>query len=347
MNVTKTKRPNAEVSLSGVLHSADIEQYWGRALKAVIESVALPGFRKGHAPEERVLQEFGERGVWREAAEMALRDSLEELFKKEEIMPIAPLSLSLKPAEKGSDVEFEILAVVAPSVTLGDYKAIAKGALDKLPTEDTAGQEEEAKKAFRLQARALSKMSKPANTEEENKNEDESAPLTDEDVKPLGFESAAAFEEFVASEAKSAVAGRAEQKRRAVVAEALISASQSDIPRLYIREEAEALLDATKRDIASQNMEWSGYLKHTKKTEGQIITELETPAEKRIALDLIFAEIVKKEDLKLEGEEAKKAEDELAHRLVHQGVDHDRAHLHARESLLREKVWEILGVKAT
>ena len=54
------------------------------------------------------------------------------------------------------------------------------------------------------------------------------------------------------------------------------------------------------------------------------------------------AELIK---IQSDSDEDKEKEDEIAHALVKQGVDHPKAHNYAREQLIREKVWEMLGVK--
>jgi trigger factor len=323
MDVRKTKRPNAEVSLVGALAAADIDASWDKALAAIAKEVALPGFRKGHVPKDRILQEVGEHFVWREAAEMHLKAGLEAMLTEQEIMPIAPLSLSIKPTEKGKDVEFEVVAIVAPTVEVADYKAVAERALKSLPKEDVAKEVEEAKAAFREQIKSMG---------------------GDEDPKKIGFESQEALDFFIDGEAQKGVESRTMQKRRSAVAEALIAKFPADIPTILTRQEADALMESMKKDIAAQGLPWNDYLKKVKKTEDGVMADMLPAANKRIALDLIFGAILKKEDIKLEGDADKKAEDDLAHAVAQQGVPHDRAHSFARESLLREKVWVVLGV---
>ena len=297
----------------GTIPSEKIEKSWGGALAAVTKEVALPGFRKGHVPKERVIQEVGEDFIWKEAAERVIKRELTEILKQHEVTPIAPLSLMLAPARKGEEVKFEIIAIIAPTVTLGDYKAIVERALEKVPTRDEGKERAEAEKAFMAQLGHIIEKK-------------DGTPLTDNEAKKAGFENAATLQLFIADESNRAVESRAAQARRGAVAEALITAFPADIPTFIITDEAEALANANKQGEAKVDM---------------------TPhAEKRIALDLIFSEIVKKEGLKLEGEEDKKAEDDLAHRIMSQGVPHDRAHIFARESLIREKVWEVLGLPA-
>ena len=167
-------------------------------------------------------------------------------------------------------------------------------------------------------------------------------PLTDEESKKLGFENAAALELFMAEEAERVTKDRDNQIKRSAIAEALLEKAECDLPHVLIHEEASHLLEATKRDIAGQGVPFNEYLKRRGKTEAEILAELESPAEKRVCLDLIFAEIARAE--KVEADE--KEEERLAHALVQQGVDHERAHSYVRATVMREKVWEFLGAPA-
>lgn len=342
-NIQKEKRENAEVSLSGIIPKESTEGRFEAAITRASKEVELPGFRKGKVPRDMVIDAYGKNALWRDAAEDVLRSSLEDLLKEHDVAPIVPLALSLTPASHGEDVPFEIVAVVAPTCTLPDYRVLAKTALAGLPSLDVEKEKGEAKKAFRVQARGISKLKNGDAKEGDSKKiEDEAAtPLTDEEAKYLGFETGAAFEHFLEEESVRAVASREDQLRRSAVAEALLADTPSDVPRVFIEEEARALVDATKRDVAARGFEWSAYLTQTKKDEHMILAELRPVAEKRVMLDLIFSEIIRKEALTAR-EEDKEAEDAIAHRMQKEGVPHDRAHHFAREQLIREKVWKLL-----
>lgn len=347
MDIKKETKENAEVVLSGILPAKDIEPYWDNALNAAQKELNLPGFRKGHVPTEKVIEEVGAGYLWKEAAEMALKEALPEVLEKQEVMPIMPLGLSLKKAEKGEDVSFEITAVTPPACEAGDYKKAVKEALDALPKEDAAKEKTEAVHAFRTQVRAISKMKNPEEVKEGDAKENaEKAdePLNDDEAKVAGFENGKAIEHFIDGEADKAVAERSNQKKRAAVAEALITAATAQIPKAIIEDETKALVDVFKRDVVNQGMEWNEYLKRVNKDEQAVQNDLRPQAEKRITLDLVFGEIIKQEKIQL-GEEEKKKEEEIAQALLKQEVPHDRALAYAKEQLLREKVWEFLGVK--
>lgn len=346
MQITKTKKEHAEVVLAGTLSAKDIERHYKKAVTAAVKEVSLPGFRKGHVPEGRVIEEVGKNFLWKDAAERSLKESLEDILKQEEVHPITPLSLALKEPTYGEDVAFEIAAVTPPTVKIDDYKKVAHDALATLPKLEKEKEEKDAVRAFRTQVRAIGKMQDPNDPKEgaAKENEDRAdESLSDDESKRAGFENGGAAEFFIKGEAEKAVADRESQRRRSAVAEVLIKKSIRDIPKVIIADEARALLETFKRDVKAQGLPWNDYLKRVNKTEEDVKKDLEPNAEKRIALDLIFGHIIREEKLELSDEDKKK-EEEFAHKLSGQGALHDRAHSFAREQFLREKVWEVLGV---
>lgn len=328
MQTKKEKRKNAEVSITGTLPKETIERATEKTLLKIQKEIELPGFRKGKALLGKVREYVGEKALWKEAAESALRDSVEEILKEHEVMPIMPISAGLSMAEAGADATFEIIAVLAPTCSIDNYKHTAEKALKKLEPLDEAKEKEQAILALRAQIKQM--------TQSDNDI------LSDDQAKKLGFENATALEFFLGEEADRAVKEREVQRKRSAIAEALIEKAECDLPHALIHQEAAALLGATKRDVAAQGMPFNEYLKRRNKTEEEIQAELESPAEKRVALDIIFGEIAREE--KIEPDE--KEEERLAHALVQQGVDHDTAHRYVRATVMREKAWDVLGAPA-
>lgn len=329
MQTKKEKRKGAEVSITGTIPKERIEAELSKALSRIQNELALPGFRKGKVPVDKVREYVGEKGLWREAAENALNAEAEAILKEHEILPVMPIGASLKSSDANTDVPFEIIAIVAPTCSVDGYKETAESAIKKLEPLDREKEKEIAIASLRQQARAMTKS-------------EGEGPLNDEEAKTLGMENATAAEFFITDEAEHAVENRELQRKRGAIAEALIAKASCDIPRIMITEEANALLEATKKDIASRGLPWNEYLKRTNKTDEGIREELIMPAEKRVALDIIFAEISRAEKIKPD----EKEEERLAHALVSQGVDHDQAHNYVRATVMREKVWEVLGARA-
>ncbi len=329
MQTKKEKRKNAEVAIVGALPKDAIEKATERTLLSIQKELHLPGFRKGTAPLGHVRAHIGEKALWREAAERVLRSSIEEVLKENEVVPIMPVNAVLGVADEGADMPFEIVAVVSPTCSVEHYKQTAEKALKKIGALDFEKEREQAMAAFRAQTRQMTGAKGDG-------------PLADDEAKKIGFENAAALELFMNEEAERVIKDKDNQRKRSAIAEALIEKAECDLPHALVHQEASQLLEATKRDVASQGMLFNEYLKRRNKTEAEILTELESPAEKRVCLDLIFAEIARAE--KVEADE--KEEERLSHALVQQGVDHDTAHRYVRASVMREKVWERLGAPA-
>ena len=106
ITVEKEERPHAEVLLKGVLPAKIIETEYESAIREAGKHVAVPGFRKGHVPRERVIKEAGESFLWRDAAERSLKGELDEILKKENIVPVVPLSLSFTKVEPKGHATF-------------------------------------------------------------------------------------------------------------------------------------------------------------------------------------------------------------------------------------------------
>ncbi len=328
MKITVTKKPHAEVELSGVVEASLITKEKEGAILRAMREVEIAGFRKGKAPRDIVLREVGEKALWRDAAEEALKELLAEIFKDNAVLPILPPSLSLSVSDAETDVPFTITAITQPTVEVKDAKKIAGGALKALPALDPEKEKADATKAIQTQVDQMlgRTMESPA--------------LTDEEAKKAGFENVAALNYFLESEALRAVEQYDDQRKRSAVAEALLKAATIEVPMVIIRDEASGMLESTKQHIASQGIPFNQYLEKRGVTEADIIEEMLPQAEKRVSLDLIFAKIAQEEKIVPDDEETHR----LAHVLERQGVPSDRAHSYAAEVSVREKIWEHFGI---
>lgn len=331
MKVSVTKKPGCEAVIEGVIPVADIQKEFGVAVDRVVKNIELPGFRKGKAPKERVLQEVGEKGIWREAAEDALRDQLADILKEHTLAPIIAPSIMLTIREPQTDVPFTVTVITQPTLEIKDYKKTTEESLKKLEKLDREKEKENARKSLNMQAAAMVRAPEAAASE---------APFTDEEAKKLGFADVPALETLLDSEADRAVDNYDQQRKRGAVAESLLASATFDVPDIIVRDEVAGMLDSTKQDIARQGMPWNEYLKRSGKSEEQIASELLPAAKKRVALDMIFAKIAHEEKIKPDEEEVHK----VAHALMHQGAEEQQAHQYGAEVSLREKIWESLGL---
>jgi trigger factor len=110
-----------------------------QAARQISRQVNIPGFRKGKAPYELIVQRYGEDTVRREAAEILAEAVYREALEEKEITPYAPGALddvSLDP------ITFNFTISLPPAVELGDYRAY------RLQAEKVRVHEEEVQQAI-------------------------------------------------------------------------------------------------------------------------------------------------------------------------------------------------------
>ena len=200
LNIQKETREHAEVVLKGTLSTEVITPFWEKAIAMAVQEVAVSGFRKGHAPKERVIEEVGKKFLWKQAADLALREKIDTVLEEEKVVPILPITIVFAETEPDADVSFEITVVTPPTSTIEKPQDVAQKSLDALPKENVAEELKAAKRAFRTQVRAISKMKNPADVKEGDAKENEEKadePLTDDEAKLVGFENGKAVEHFI------------------------------------------------------------------------------------------------------------------------------------------------------
>lgn len=98
-----------------------VEQEMRRTARQIAREVTIPGFRKGKAPYNIIIQRYGEDAVRREAADALAERVYRAALEGEEIAPYAPATLvevELAPMRFAFDVP------LPPVVELGDYRSL-------------------------------------------------------------------------------------------------------------------------------------------------------------------------------------------------------------------------------
>ena len=120
------KLPDCEVEITAEITIEALEDYKVKALKKIKEVAELPGFRKGHVPEAKLKEKFGEMGLLEDAGEMAINDSTIEILVESKVNFLGRPNVAISKIAIGSPIEFKIKVTVMPEVKLPDYKKIAK-----------------------------------------------------------------------------------------------------------------------------------------------------------------------------------------------------------------------------
>ncbi|MBN1814938.1 MAG: trigger factor [Anaerolineae bacterium] len=119
MNITTESLENRQLRLIIETDEEETQEAMQRAARRISKQVNIPGFRKGKAPYDLILQRFGEDTVRKEAAEALIEKVYDEALKKEEIEPYAPASLEELELDP---IAFTFTVPLSPTVDLGDYR---------------------------------------------------------------------------------------------------------------------------------------------------------------------------------------------------------------------------------
>jgi len=156
LEITTETLENRQLRLTIKVDEERSERAMRQAARQISRQVNIPGFRKGKAPYELVVQRYGEDTVRKEAAEILAEAVYREALKEKEITPYAPGALddvSLDP------MTFNFAISLPPTVELGDYRAY------RLQAEKARVHEEEVEQAIeqiREQNAILELVERPA-----------------------------------------------------------------------------------------------------------------------------------------------------------------------------------------
>jgi trigger factor len=324
------KLPHSEVKLTGEVPYAYLEKYRAHAVEHVGEGVELKGFRRGHIPEQILIQQVGEMPLITDMAEHALQDAYREMVKHFELDVIGHPNVSITKLAKDNPLGFSITVAVMPEVTLPDYKGIAstinKERESKEVTEEEITKQVEdvlrQKVAYeRLQEKAKKKaeavkqaaamegetvLPTPETVSTEEDTDEDPAniklpELTDEYVKGLGqpgqFETVADFREKIKEHLTIQKAQDVDARHRAKITDAITEKTTIDLPQIMIDAEMNQMFGQMEEDLARAQLKIDDYLGHIKKSREDLVKEWTPSAEKRAKLQLVLNAISKKEDI--------------------------------------------------
>ncbi len=120
MNITTEPLENRQLRLTIELDDEQTQQAMRKAARKISKQANIPGFRKGKAPYELVLQRYGEETIRQEAADDMVAQVFAQAMVEQEIEPYAPALLENTTLDP---ITFEFLISLFPSVDLGDYRA--------------------------------------------------------------------------------------------------------------------------------------------------------------------------------------------------------------------------------
>lgn len=328
---TIEKLPRSEVTLTGEIPFEAVTEHRAEALKHIGESINLPGFRKGHIPEDLLIKTVGEIAVLEEAVEHFISHFYPTLVVQKKLDVLGRPQVKITKLAPGNPIGLTIQTAVFPEIKLPDYKKIAKG-VSKDATTEVA--EEEINNAKNSILKAYTPKSAGG--------EEAALPVLDDGfVQKLGeFKDVSDFTEKLTTQLKTEKEQAAKEKYRTAISEAIMDKTPMDIPTVFVESEQLKMLAQMKDDIKRFGMSFEDYLKRINKSEDDLRTEFASDAEKRAKLQLVLNAIAEKEEIKISAEDIEK---EAQHILEHfKDADRERVHIYVESVMKNEKTLKLL-----
>jgi len=114
------------IELEVVLDKNEFKNYWDAAYEEALARVHLKGFRPGTAPRDLADQAVDREKVFYEAANAAVRYSLDEISKTNQWTILDKPRIELQETDELGGLKYKAVFPIFPDIRLGNYKKIAK-----------------------------------------------------------------------------------------------------------------------------------------------------------------------------------------------------------------------------
>jgi len=318
--MTIEKQAGSLVCITGEIPYAELEKHRNGAVSAISKEIEIDGFRKGHIPENVLIQKVGEMAILTEMAERTLSHVYPELVKLHTLDVIGYPKISITKIAKDNPLGFTITVAVVPQMTLPDYTAIAKKVNAEKESKEVTDEEVtkqiedilRQKVAYeRLQEKAKANAETPhvhdencAHDDKEEKSIEDAAniplpELTDEYVKTFGkpgqFESVEDFKNKIKEHMAIEKARDIDSRHRAKITDEIIEKTTVELPQVMLDAEINQMFAQMEEDLKRAQLKMDDYLGHIKKTKEDLVKEWTPMAEKRAKLQLVLNEIAKRD----------------------------------------------------
>ncbi len=300
-SVSVKKLPKSQVELQVIIPAELFDATRSEAIKRIGTDVELPGFRKGHVPEKILLTKIGEGALLEEMAELAISRAYPHIIIQEKLDVLGRPEVRLTKIAIGNPLECTITTAVFPDMTLPDYKKIA--AKEEKETKEVTVSDEELEKTITEIRRMRNKQDAPEEIEHEEgeehdaqKEEKELPPLDDAYVRTLGdFDTVELFKTKLRENILNEKTREAKDKKRVAIMEAIVAASDIDLPEVIIGQELSRMEDEFAHEVERMGLSVDAYLKAVQKTREDMHKDWRPDAEKRAKVQLIVAKIAELE----------------------------------------------------
>ena len=338
VNIKKLEK--SEIEIEGEISGEDFSKYWEKAIKKMGENLELPGFRKGHIPENIILKNVPEITILEEMAQMALNEFYPQILMEEKIDAIGRPEIFITKIAKENPLGFKIKTAVMPKIKLSDYKKIAKE--ENKNKSEVLVSDEDVEKAILEIRKMRVKKENPGEEENPPAGGEENLPVFDDNfVKELGnFSNVSDFKNKLRENIKFEKEMKEKEKTRLNIVEKIIKEMEGEIPKLLVDLELGKMMARVKNDVEAMGFKFEDYLKHLNKTEEEVKKNMEKDAEKQAKLQLAVNQISINENIKPNESDI---ENEVALILKqYKDANSERVRAYVENVLTNEKVFQFL-----
>jgi len=301
------KLPKSEVEMESSLPADFLVSARKKALNLYSESLEISGFRKGHIPENIIIEKVGETKIMEEATDILLRENFPKIIEQEKLDIIGQPKISITKIALGNPVKFKATFAVMPEFQLPEYKKLAASIKQQASSKEKnnieASDKEVADVLLQIRKNKAHFDWHEAHPDEKGHNhpeiKDEDLPeLNDEFAQKAGnFKNLDELKEKVKENIISEKKIRDIEKRRASIIEELVKNTKIESPEILVENETNKSLAQMKDDIERMGGKFDEYLAQTKKTEEELRKDFRESSEKKAKIQLIFNKIAEVEKI--------------------------------------------------
>lgn len=138
-----TKHLDGTIELNITVPADVVKKERAKVERIFLESITIPGFRKGKAPKEIARKSLSEEKVREELLRNVVTDEYKKAIEKYKLQPILTPQIHIEAFDEGEDLKFTAEVAEEPKVELGDYKEAIKQITSKSKIAVEKGKEPE------------------------------------------------------------------------------------------------------------------------------------------------------------------------------------------------------------
>tara|TARA_Y100000310_G_scaffold345191_1_gene462531 strand:- start:6699 stop:7727 length:1029 start_codon:yes stop_codon:yes gene_type:complete len=335
--VNKKELKNSQIELTISISFEELSPIKNSVIITSAKDLDLPGFRKGKAPQNLVVEHIGMDNIMQKTAEEALKKYYPEIVAKEKVEAIGRPEIVITKIADGNPLEVKATVTVLPTFTLPDFKKIAcninKEKLDTMKVEDS-----EVEKVITEIQKNREMMVNQGKKEDEKK---ETITIDDNFAKSIGdFKDLSDLRAKIKDNLLEEKNMKQKDSRRLKIIDAILEKIKIETPDLLVENELDKMIADLDGRVAGSGIPFDKYLEHIKKTKEDLRSEWKKDAEKRVRINLVLQKIAKEEKIEVD----KNAIDEEVKHIKesYPEADEERARHYVEGLLTYQKTYELL-----